>query len=704
MRKSKLVVELLVVAIVSGTISLYLFGMPLVRSIGAIQWDAANVHFYNLAYSSRLLHQGILPFWTSHIFAGFPQIADLQVAILYPINLILVLMREFSPRLMLFQITMHYVIAAGGAFLLGRYLSKSFWFGMIAAVSYAFGGFMIGHASHVGMQNAAAWLPLFVVFILFGLQKRRMYWAFPAGIVFGFIILTGHFQMALYSAYGVAWMFAFFFVLQCVKGEWGGKVVGAFRVIIFAVLVYFIGVGVSALQLLPTFELTSQSQRAELSLERSQTESLNPSSLPALIEPNYHNVASGFYFGPWDRTQNYLFVGRIILILALAGAILGLLRRSFRVLVLTSVAFVAVNLLYALGQFAPVQSLFYKFVPFFDKVRAPSNMMLLVEIGLIVLAACGVRILRTVYENSRRKRAVEILLVFFFFVTLFEVVGAVKGNQLLFGANKPEDVVRASPIYSQVLSEYATLDALHRFRVYRVAAPNDNSGQYLGIDDFAGYNPLTPSRNIQYQETMAKNNSLINLAGIKYLPCDFGDYKNRIQKKVLDFCAVNDYFPRAFLVGSVSYASDPQQALNMIQHIDPSKIAVIEGGGKPQILSPNPLSSIQSEEYRPGFMRLRVYTTGPQFLVIDESYYPGWRAQVDGKEEDIYRVDYLFQGLFIDPGIHEVVFTFQPRSLYQGALISVCTWIVTITALIISFKMDAKRGLTTFFFCATMLS
>ena len=268
------------------------------------------------------------------------------------------------------------------------------------------------------------------------------------------------------------------------------------------------------------------------------------------------------------------------------------------------------------------------------------------------------------------------------FTAFIEVVGAAKGNQLLFGSNKPEDVVRASPIYAQVLSEYATIDALHRFRVYRVAAPNDNSGQFLGIDDFAGYNPLTPSRNVNYQEAMANNNPLIDLAGIKYLPCDFGDFRNRAQKKALDYCANETYLPRAFLVSSVSYAQNDTEALAAVQRIEITHVAVIEDAERR--ISNYQSGALVLSDYRPGFAKFKTQSDTEQLLVFTESFYPGWKGFIDSGPAKIYRADYLFQGIFIPSGSHEIIFQYEPRKFYAGLAISLATLLFVIVGFVVT--------------------
>ena len=57
-------------------------------------------------------------------------------------------------------------------------------------------------------------------------------------------------------------------------------------------------------------------------------------------------------------------------------------------------------------------------------------------------------------------------------------------------------------------------------------------------------------------------------------------------------------------------------------------------------------------------------------LVLTDSYYPGWTAEVDGKAADILRANYVFRAVPLSAGRHAVVFKFRPASFLFGAAVS----------------------------------
>jgi len=122
------------------------------------------------------------------------------------------------------------------------------------------------------------------------------------------MILAGHFQTAVFALFALGLYFVFRFARNMFRDRDSKHI--AFHQIALWTVIGVTAFLVSAVQLLPTFELTKQSQRAGIPLEMAQTESLNPKSLWSIIIPNHQNVSEGEYQGPWDRTQNNLFLGK----------------------------------------------------------------------------------------------------------------------------------------------------------------------------------------------------------------------------------------------------------------------------------------------------------------------------------------------------------------------------------------------------------
>jgi len=64
--------------------------------------------------------------------------------------------------------------------------------------------------------------------------------------------------------------------------------------------------------------------------------------------------------------------------------------------------------------------------------------------------------------------------------------------------------------------------------------------------------------------------------------------------------------------------------------------------------------------------RIEVSARGPGTLVLAELTYPGWKVGVDGEPSEIVVNGGLLRGVALERGVHQVVFTFRPLSLFLG--------------------------------------
>jgi hypothetical protein len=70
-------------------------------------------------------------------------------------------------------------------------------------------------------------------------------------------------------------------------------------------------------------------------------------------------------------------------------------------------------------------------------------------------------------------------------------------------------------------------------------------------------------------------------------------------------------------------------------------------------------------------LALEVDVAENNLLVLSDTYYPGWKAFMDGKETKIYRADYTFRAIPLNAGTHQVEFVYDPISFKLGAGVTV---------------------------------
>lgn len=67
----------------------------------------------------------------------------------------------------------------------------------------------------------------------------------------------------------------------------------------------------------------------------------------------------------------------------------------------------------------------------------------------------------------------------------------------------------------------------------------------------------------------------------------------------------------------------------------------------------------------------RVDAEAAGLLIVSETYYPGWRAKLDGRDVPILRADGVMRAVAVGAGVHEIAFQYAPASLRIGGWVSI---------------------------------
>ena len=64
----------------------------------------------------------------------------------------------------------------------------------------------------------------------------------------------------------------------------------------------------------------------------------------------------------------------------------------------------------------------------------------------------------------------------------------------------------------------------------------------------------------------------------------------------------------------------------------------------------------------------RIDVTAPQggYLLLADTYYPGWHATVDGVETTLYRANIALRAIWLPPGARTVEFTYGAIQFFRG--------------------------------------
>lgn len=95
--------------------------------------------------------------------------------------------------------------------------------------------------------------------------------------------------------------------------------------------------------------------------------------------------------------------------------------------------------------------------------------------------------------------------------------------------------------------------------------------------------------------------------------------------------------------------------------------------------------------YSPGRMNLKTKSNNDNLLYVSETYFPGWKAYIDGSETKIYRANYAFMSLLVPSGDHRVFLKYEPSSIKIGSLVSVFSIILFILVSVLMKFYKARR-------------
>lgn len=381
--------------------------------------DLAGFLYPTYHFAQEWITRGVLPLWNPHIFGGTPFIGDIQTAVLYPPNLLTYfLANPITYRDLEYLSVLHFYIAAAGMYALLRFgpitrlgfqvsgLSRAA--ALMGAIVFAFSDLFIIHFGNLNLIATAAWLPL--VFLFFAraveppaeadapthFERKRVRFAILCGITLALSFFAGHIQPYL-----------FILLVLVIYAVYMGWLYRHQRkpILLMLVLAFAVGIGLSAVTLLPALELARLSVRSAFTYAEAAQFSLPPLELVGLVVPGFFGRGPAAAWGPWQRVE-VGYIGIFPLALAALALVMARNRRTLFYAVLA-----LVGLLLALGGYAILHGWLFQFVPGFGQLRAPARFVFVMDFGLAVLAAIGMDALTASFNAARRdslKRIVRV--------------------------------------------------------------------------------------------------------------------------------------------------------------------------------------------------------------------------------------------------------------------------------------------------------
>ncbi len=393
----------------------------------------AFAYFYPLRqYAADALRQGRFPLWNPDLFLGAPFFANVQTAVLYPLNVLFLLMP--APYAYSASMVLHVLLAGVAMYLFARRsLGVSLAPGLMAAITFMFSGFLSGQTGHINQLTVAAWMPLLLVAFDEAVHRRSLALGIATGLVGTLQLLAGHTQEWYFSTVTLGlfalWRMLFPSLRPAIesissprsrvdrvaendpplplaqKNRFGwrtsakGAVSGVDRKqlitrlwpLLLLMVAGLVEVGTTAVQVLPTLELSGESIRAGgMSYWDVVSFSLPPTSALYSILPAYPEQLFSEYVG---------YVGVVPVVLA----VLAVIAWSVRPTSAFMAGLVGFGVFMALGKYNPFYPHLYHWIPGIDLFRVPARWLLVYTFGISGLAGLGAQLVLDL--GMRRRRA-----------------------------------------------------------------------------------------------------------------------------------------------------------------------------------------------------------------------------------------------------------------------------------------------------------
>ncbi len=205
------------------------------------------------------------------------------------------------------------------------------------------------------------------------------------------------------------------------------------------------------------------------------------------------------------------------------------------------------------------------------------------------------------------------------------------------------------------------------------------------ISVFNNFDPLQPAVHTQYVELIEKTGensaALLRAAGVGEV---YGPIQPEGWRQEQEHVAIAPTTPpTVWMVSDVIWVQDVDAAAEQIMSPtwNPEQTVVLIAQDAPPPNTNNTFITtpdVRVISERPNTRQYEVISEQGGFLVVANTYYPGWKVSVDGERATLYQANLAFQAVYIPPGGAEVRFSYTPRRTGISLTLSVVSLFLTI--------------------------
>ncbi|WNG19651.1 YfhO family protein [Cystobacter fuscus] len=142
--------------------------------------------------------------------------------------------------------------------------------------------------------------------------------------------------------------------------------------------------------------------------------------------------------------------------------------------------------------------------------------------------------------------------------------------------------------------------------------------------------------------------------------------------------------PRVYLAHPRCVAG-PEEAVRRLRGLQAPREVVVECAAPlPESPLEAPRGEVTAARFAPERVEVEVNARGGEVLVLNDAFYVGWTASVDGTPTPILPANGAVRAVVVPPGTHQVVFSYRTPGLAAGAWVSVGTLLVLLGAAVVT--------------------
>jgi len=380
------------------------------------QWrTSSEVLFeYNKIHKDQAL-------WNSNIFSGMPSYLISFKAIVPFLNNL----KTYSDKVMNWRVLLLFM-AGFGMYILMINLKFEPLIALIASFSFALschfiGLIEIGHNTKIRSIIYLPWI-FWSVHLLF--TKRNI---LALGLTSIFLIgqlRESHPQIAYYT-YLMIFLFWIYQLINSIKNK-------QYKNFFTSTILLAISFGITILAVAqPYFSIKEYGEYSirggseGLDTSYATSWSFHPLEILTFIIPDFFGGTSPYYWGWMPFTQTSMYMGIVMLFLAVSGI---LFKRSKLMKFLIGLSIM--TLLFSFGRHFPVLSDFLlKHLPGYNKFRVPATILILLQFAIVVMAGFGLKnFIKKIKENDAKFN--DLIKKLFFLIIILLILYAIMGGAI----------------------------------------------------------------------------------------------------------------------------------------------------------------------------------------------------------------------------------------------------------------------------------